>query len=55
MRVYELDREGHIARHGVRLEEVDDVVFGDPLVLRTPEGRYNLIGQTAAGHTSSCS
>lgn len=53
MRVYELivepGREEHIARHGVSVAEVEEVVFGTPLVNRVRHGRYGLIGQTEAG------
>ena len=38
-----------VARHGVTLEEVEEVVFGAPLVLRTSQQRYLLIGQTTDG------
>lgn len=47
--VIDPDRIDHIARHGVTVEEVDDVVFGRPLILRTREDRYLLIGQTVSG------
>jgi hypothetical protein len=47
------DRIEHIARHGVSPEEVEDVCFGKPLVLRgKSEGEnpvYYVLGQTAAG------
>ena len=53
MRIDELirepGREEHIARHHVTLEEVDEVVFGAPVVFRARQGRYQLIGQTDAG------
>jgi uncharacterized DUF497 family protein len=53
VQIYELiidpDREDHIARHGVTADEVEQVVFGAPLVLRTRQRRSLLIGQTAAG------
>ena len=53
MRVYELviesDREDHIARHGVTIQEGEEVVYGDAFISRTREGRYRLIGQTDAG------
>ena len=53
MRIYELviepDREDHIARHHVDVEEAEEVVFGRPLVARTRQGRYTLIGRTDAG------
>ena len=53
VRIFELivepDREEHIARHGVTVEEVEEVVFGNPFSTRTRQGRYGLIGQTEAG------
>ena len=53
MRIYKLivepGREEHIASHNVAVEEVHEVVFGTPLVLRARQGRYHLIGQTEAG------
>ena len=53
MRIYELivepGREEHIARHGVSVAEVEEVVFGAPLVNRVRERRYGLIGPTEAG------
>jgi uncharacterized DUF497 family protein len=53
MRIVELiadeDREEHIAAHGVTVEEVREVAFGDHFVRRVREGRYRLIGQTFSG------
>ena len=53
MRIYELvvepDREDHIARHGVTVEEVEEVVFGRPLIQRSRQQRFRLTGQTDAG------
>ena len=53
LRIYELiiapDREDHIARHHVEVQEAEEVVFGQPLVARTRQGRYTLIGRTDAG------
>ncbi|MEW5989123.1 MAG: BrnT family toxin [Chloroflexota bacterium] len=53
MRIYELiiepGREEHIAHHGVTIEEVEEVVFGTPLILRARQGRYHVIGQMNAG------
>ena len=53
MRVYELivepGREEHIDRHHVSVVEVQEVVFGTPLWIRTRQGRYRLLGQTDAG------
>jgi uncharacterized protein len=42
--------EEHIARHGITLEEVEEVCFGDPLVLAA-QGRDKraFYGQTDAG------
>jgi hypothetical protein len=42
-------RVDHIARHGVRLEEVEDVCFGNHLAMRAGRNRYRLIGQTRSG------
>ncbi|MCC7106907.1 MAG: BrnT family toxin [Chloroflexi bacterium] len=53
MRIYELvidpEREEHIARHGVTLEEAEEVIFGRHHLSSAREGRYRLIGQTDAG------
>ena len=53
MRIYELvvepDREDHIARHHVTVDEVEEVVFGRPFIRRVRERRLRLIGQTDAG------
>ena len=53
MRVNELiiepGRAEHIARHGVEVTEVQDVVFGPALWMRAREGRFLVIGQTAGG------
>jgi uncharacterized DUF497 family protein len=43
------DREDHIARHGVTVEEVEEVVFGAPFIRQAREGRLRLIGQSDAG------
>jgi uncharacterized DUF497 family protein len=47
--VIDEDREDHIARHGVTISEVQDVVFGRYLAERTRDGRLLLIGQTRGG------
>lgn len=53
MRIYELivdpDREEHIARHHVRVEEVEEVVAGTPFITHTRQRLYRVIGQTDAG------
>jgi uncharacterized DUF497 family protein len=57
VRIHELvwaeDRVDHIARHGVAPEEVEQVCFGNPLVLRAKsEGKnpvYYVLGQTDEG------
>lgn len=62
MRIRELiwsqDRVDHITAHGVSQHEVDQVCFGDPLVLRgKTEGEnpvYYVLGQTAAGRYLFC-
>ena len=62
MAIHELvwsdDRIEHIAQHGVDPAEVEDVCFGEPLVLRgRSEGRnpvYQVLGQTAYGRYLLC-
>ena len=62
MKVQELiwteDRVLHIAGHGVRPYEVEEVCFGDPFVLRAKsEGEnpvYHVLGQTEAGNYLFC-
>lgn len=52
------ERIAHIARHGVEPEEVEEVCFGRPLVLRAKAAgknpAYYLLGQTAAGRHLFC-
>jgi uncharacterized DUF497 family protein len=52
------DRVEHIARHGVEPEEVEDVCFGTPLVLRARSGgtnpAYYVLGETGAGRHLMC-
>ena len=52
------DRVDHIARHGVRPEEFEEVCFGAPLVLRAkatgPNPVYYLLGETEAGRPLFC-
>lgn len=52
------DRIEHIARHGVTPDEVEEVCFGGPLVLRgKSEGKnpvYYVLGQTSAGRHLFC-
>ncbi len=62
MRIHELlwpeARINHIARHGVTPEEVEEVCFGKPLVLRAKsEGKnpvYYVLGQTETGRHLFC-
>ncbi len=62
MRIHELlwpkERINHIARHGVTPEEVEEVCFGKPLVLRAKsEGKspvYYVLGQTETGRHLFC-
>ena len=48
----------HIAQHGVRLEEFDEVCFGVSLVLRAkatgPNPVYYVLGETDAGRALFC-
>ena len=52
------DRVEHIAAHGVRPHEVEEVCFGNPLLLRgKAEGTnpvYYVLGQTNAGRYLFC-
>ncbi len=47
------DRTDHIARHGITIDEVEEVCFGRPLVQRAKsQGEnpvYYILGQTDAG------
>jgi uncharacterized DUF497 family protein len=62
MTIHELiwpeERIEHIARHGVTPEEVEEVCFGQPLVLRAKsEGDnpvYYALGQTESGRYLFC-
>ena len=62
MRIRELiwphDRIEHVAAHGVRPHEVEEVCFGRPLVLRekTQVGNpvYYVLGQTDSGRYLFC-
>lgn len=53
MRIYELviepGREEHIAHHHVSVSEVEEVIFGEPFIRKTRQGRYLAIGQTEVG------
>ena len=52
------DRVDHIARHGIRPEEFEEVCFGAPLVLRAKATGQNpvyyLLGETEAGRLLFC-
>jgi uncharacterized protein len=56
--VWPEERVEHIARHGVKPEEVEEVCFGKSLVLRAKsEGEnpvYYVLGQTEAGRYLFC-
>ncbi len=47
--VWEDDREEHIARHGVKLEEVLEVVQSRHFQRRVARGKLRLIGLTRSG------
>lgn len=47
--VVESDREDHIARHHVSIDEVNQIVFGEPFIRKAREKRYLIVGQTEAG------
>ena len=40
---------GHIGRHGVSPDEVEEALSGNPLVLRGRDGRYLAYGPSLAG------
>lgn len=56
--VWPEDRVEHIARHGIPPDDVDEVCFGRPLVLRCKsEGKnpvYYVLGQTELGRHVFC-
>ena len=62
MKIHELiwpeDRIDHIARHGITPQEVEEVCFSRPLILRAKsEGEnpvYYALGQTLAGRYLFC-
>lgn len=47
--IWTKEREEHIARHGVTIEEFEETVFGKHYAIKTRQGRYRLIGQTEDG------
>jgi uncharacterized DUF497 family protein len=56
--VWSEDRERHIARHGVKIEEFEEVCFGRSLVL-TAKSRgenpvYYVLGESGAGRRLLC-
>ncbi len=56
--IWPKERVDHIGRHGITPEEVEEVCFDQPLVLRAKaEGAnpvYYVLGQTAAGRYLFC-
>jgi uncharacterized DUF497 family protein len=56
--IWPQDRAEHIAAHGVQRDEVEEVCFGNPLVLRgKTEGAnpvYYVLGRTEAGRYLFC-
>ena len=56
--IWPLNRIHHIAKHGVSPEEVEEVCFGESLILRgRSEGEnpvYYLLGQTESGRRLFC-
>ena len=53
MKIYaitvEPEREEHIGRHHVSVDEVEEVVFGRHVNLRARHGYYGVVGQLDAG------
>lgn len=47
--IVEPGREDHVARHGITITEVQEIVYGSHVVERTRESRFLLIGQTVGG------
>lgn len=47
--VWDEDTIEHVSQHGVHPQEAEEVCRMRPLVLRTRQGRYLVLGQTAAG------
>ena len=56
--IWSPDRTGHIARHGVEPEEVEEVRFGRSLVQLTKSAGdnpvYYVLGQTSSGRHLFC-
>lgn len=56
--VWPEDRIEHIAHHGVRPDEVEDVCFGKSMVLRAKSGGknpvYYVLGKTSGGRHLLC-
>jgi uncharacterized DUF497 family protein len=56
--IWPKDRVDHIARHGVRPEEVEEACFGRSLVQRAKSSGenpvYYVLGQTASGRHLFC-
>jgi uncharacterized DUF497 family protein len=56
--IWRQDRIDHIARHGVKPHEVEEVCFGESLVLRAkstgPNPAYYVLGQTHVGRHLFC-
>ena len=47
--IIEPGQDDHIARHRVTVDEIRDVVFGDPAIRRERQGYYRFGGQTRGG------
>ncbi|MDP2662278.1 MAG: BrnT family toxin [Dehalococcoidia bacterium] len=47
--VIEPDREEHIGRHHVSVDEVEEVIYGKHVNFRARHGYYGLVGQTESG------
>jgi len=56
--IWPRDRIEHIAMHGVRPQEVEEVCFGDPLVLRAKSPGdnpvFHVLGRTSDGRALFC-
>lgn len=47
--IVEPEREEHIGRHHVSVDEVEEVVFREHVSFRARHGYYGVVGQTEAG------
>lgn len=51
---WDVGNNGHIARHRVTQDEAEEVFDARPYMMRSRDGRYVAIGQTASGRYLFC-